>query len=151
VALVTIRPARRAESERLREILGRSKGHWGYDPAVLASWVASYDFDELFDSHELLAAEVDGAVVAWASVIVRDEGVAVLDDLWVEPGSIGRGLGSQLFEAARARAAALGASELEWEAEPNALGFYERMGGRHVRDSTSEWGRRLQVMAVRIS
>jgi hypothetical protein len=38
---------------------------------------------------------------------------------------------------------------MEWEAEPNAVGFYERMGGRHVRDSEpNEWGRVLEVMAV---
>ena len=36
-----------------------------------------------------------------------------------------------------------------WKAEPNAHGFYERMGARHVRDSEpSEWGRVLSVMAV---
>ena len=27
---------------------------------------------------------------------------------------------------------------MEWEAEPNALGFYERMGGRYLRDSEPE-------------
>jgi hypothetical protein len=38
---------------------------------------------------------------------------------------------------------------MEWEAEPNALGFYERMGAVYVRDSEpSEWGRVLAVMAV---
>ena len=35
---------------------------------------------------------------------------------------------------------------MEWEAEPNALGFYERMGGRYLRDSDprSKWGRTLR-------
>jgi hypothetical protein len=37
---------------------------------------------------------------------------------------------------------------LEWEAEPNALEFYEKMGARRLRDSTSEWGRTLSVMGV---
>jgi hypothetical protein len=37
---------------------------------------------------------------------------------------------------------------MEWEGEPNAVGFYERMGGRRVRTVTSEWGRELPVMAV---
>jgi len=42
------------------------------------------------------------------------------------------------------------ATAMEWEAEPNALGFYARMGGRPVRTTTSEWGRELSVMAVPI-
>jgi hypothetical protein len=37
---------------------------------------------------------------------------------------------------------------MEWEAEPHALGFYAKMGGRQVRTATSEWGRELTVMAV---
>jgi hypothetical protein len=38
---------------------------------------------------------------------------------------------------------------MEWEAEPNALGFYERMGGRYLRDSEpSAWGRLIPVMGV---
>ena len=58
-------------------------------------------------------------------------------------------MGSTLFRLAQRRAPDLGARWLEWEAEPNAIGFYERMGGRHVRDTRpNEWGRILQVMAV---
>jgi hypothetical protein len=36
----------------------------------------------------------------------------------------------------------------EW-AEPNAIGFYEKLGARYLRDSEpSEWGRVLPVMGV---
>ena len=45
----------------------------------------------------------------------------------------------------------LGVSALEWEAEPNAVGFYEKVGGRYVRDSEpSEWGRVLPVMRLEL-
>jgi hypothetical protein len=38
---------------------------------------------------------------------------------------------------------------MEWEAEPNALGFYEKMGGRFLRDSEpTEWDRVIPVMCV---
>ena len=39
---------------------------------------------------------------------------------------------------------------MEWEAEPMALGFYERMGGRIVRHTPPDpvWHRTLPVMAV---
>ena len=41
---------------------------------------------------------------------------------------------------------------MEWEAEPNAIGFYQKMGSRYRRDSaSSEWGRILQVMGVELS
>ena len=73
----------------------------------------------------------------------------MLDDLWIEPAWIGRGVGSQLFRACAARARELGAKRLEWEAEPNAAGFYERMGGRYVRDSDpTAFGRVIPVMEL---
>jgi hypothetical protein len=40
---------------------------------------------------------------------------------------------------------------MEWEAEPNALGFYARMGGRPLRTATSEWGRELSIMGVSLA
>ena len=44
-----------------------------------------------------------------------------------------------------------GARRLEWEAEPNAQGFYDHMGGVYVRDSEeTEWGRVLEVLGVEL-
>jgi hypothetical protein len=38
---------------------------------------------------------------------------------------------------------------MEWEAEPNAIGFYEKMGGRFVRDGEpSAWGRVNAVLGI---
>jgi GNAT superfamily N-acetyltransferase len=145
-----IRAGRRSEATRLREILAGAKGHWGYEPERLRHWVEAYDLDELFRTHEVLVAEASGDVLGWASLMPPVERVAVLDDLWVEPAWIGQGVGSRLFTVARDRASALGAARMEWEAEPNAIGFYERMGGYRIRDGTSEWGRRLPIMAVTV-
>jgi hypothetical protein len=36
---------------------------------------------------------------------------------------------------------------MEWEADPNAVPFYEHLGARRLRESEpSEWGRVLPVM-----
>jgi hypothetical protein len=38
---------------------------------------------------------------------------------------------------------------MEWEAERHSVGFYEKMGGRYVRDSApGVWGRVSRVRAV---
>jgi hypothetical protein len=38
---------------------------------------------------------------------------------------------------------------MEWEAEPNAVGFYDRLGARYLRDSRpNEWGRVIPVMGI---
>lgn len=148
-ASVLIRRARPEEGERLRAIAIASKGHWGYDIDRVREWAAHGDFSpEGLRSKDVFVAEVKDRAVGWTQLIPRGE-LCWLDDLWVEPEWIGRGIGSRLFRHAAERARQLGAVAMEWEAEPNALGFYERMGGRHVRDSEpNEWGRVLEVMAV---
>jgi GNAT superfamily N-acetyltransferase len=55
-------------------------------------------------------------------------GEVELEHLWVSPEHIGTGIGRALFDHAVRRAAALGATTLSIEADPNAEGFYRRMG-----------------------
>ena len=145
---VLIRAGRVDEATRLKEIAIASKGHWGYDPGQVRAWAARGDFDPgALEKLALFVAEVSGRTIAWASVEPQGD-VAWLADLWVEPAWIRKGVGRWLFRQAAEHARTVGARVLEWEAEPNALGFYEKMGGRYVRDSTSEWGRTLSVMGV---
>jgi GNAT superfamily N-acetyltransferase len=146
---VRLRAATHEDAARLREIALAAKGHWGYDQELLDRWGASGELDpEALAAKEILVAEADGRVVGWSG-LSHGGAVCALDDLWVEPAWIGHGIGRTLFERARERAAELGAARLEWEAEPNAIGFYERMGGRYLRDGEpTSWGRVLQIFAI---
>ncbi len=56
--------------------------------------------------------------------------------LWVLPEAMGRGVGRSLFSHALERARILGFRELEIESDPNAEGFYQRMGAHRVGTST---------------
>jgi N-acetylglutamate synthase-like GNAT family acetyltransferase len=90
---------------------------------------------------EFYVAEVQERVVGWAALIPKGE-VCWLDDLWIEPQWMGKGIGTRLFRLAVERGRELEAKRMEWEAERHALGFYEKMGGRYVRDSEpGVWGR----------
>jgi GNAT superfamily N-acetyltransferase len=149
--VASIRPALPDEGERLRQIAIDAKAHWGYDRDWVRSWAAQGDFSpEALSSQPVLVAEAGGRAVAFAMLIPKGE-VAWLDDLWVEPPWIGRGVGTRLFEAAAARARELGARRMEWEAELNAVGFYEKRGGRYLRDSeVTELGRVLPIMGLEL-
>jgi GNAT superfamily N-acetyltransferase len=133
-----LRPAVPEDYERVRELTCDSKAHWGYDRDFVRSWAEGLSFES---DRERWVAECDGVVVAWAAIVPPAGGVVVLDDLWVDPAWIGRGLGGRLFRRAVDRARELGAVRLEWGAEPNAVGFYEKLGGRKLRDHVTEWGR----------
>ena len=145
---IRIRRAHLQEADRLREIAVAAKGHWGYDPGLVRAWADADFTDANLARRELHVAEVDGRAVAWASIVDKGE-VCWLEDLWVEPAWMRKGIGRRLFERAAERGRELGAKRLEWEAEPNAVEFYEAMGGRELRDSDeTEWGRVLAVMGI---
>ena len=137
-AVVTVRVARAADEERLRELTFESKAHWGYDRDLVRSWADGLSFP---GDCERWVAEADGELLAWAGLTPPADGIAVLDHLWVDPAAMGRGLGSRLFRLTADRARELGAERLEWSAEPNAVGFYEKLGGRKLREHVTEWGR----------
>jgi GNAT superfamily N-acetyltransferase len=63
---------------------------------------------------------------------------------------MGDGLGRRLFRLAADRARELGADRLEWSSEPNAVGFYEKVGGRKLRDHVTEWGRLAPWMGLEL-
>jgi GNAT superfamily N-acetyltransferase len=142
-----LRPAVPDDYERVRKLTLESKAHWGYDREFVRRWAQGLSFES---DRERWVAELAREVVAWAALVPPVEGVAVLDDLWVDPAWIGRGLGSKLFRLAAERARELGAARLEWGAEPNAVGFYEKLGGRTLRDHVTEWGRVAPWMGLEL-
>jgi N-acetylglutamate synthase-like GNAT family acetyltransferase len=142
-----VRAAVAEDYERLRELTIESKAHWGYDRALVRRWGEGLEFGS---DRERWVAEDDGRIVAWAALALPRGGVAVLDDLWVDPAWMRHGLGTRLFAVAARRARELGAFRLEWEADPNAVPFYKRVGGRVLRDSVTEWDRVVPWMGLEL-
>jgi GNAT superfamily N-acetyltransferase len=148
---VAIRPVDPAEGPRVKEIAIASKGFWGYEAERVRRWADGGDFSAE-RLRELIAfvAEAGPRPIAWYSLDPGGE-TCWLGDLWVEPDWIGKGIGAALFRHAADHARGLGATLLEWEAEPNALGFYEKMGAKHLRQGDpSAWGRRNSIMGVEL-
>ncbi len=100
-------------------------------------------------AHEVWVLDLDGTTVGWHRVTGHGDR-AELEDLWLEPPVIGTGLGRVLFQHAVGVAADLGATRMEWDAEPYAVGFYRAMGGEEIGStpSAAEPGRMLPRMSI---
>lgn len=146
-----IRPARPEEADELAALAVRSKAHWPYPAAFIARFARDAGLTaEVVAANDVQVAEREGSIRGFYTLLHRGP-TAVLDDLWLEPAEIGRGCGRLLFEHAAARAAAAGATSMEWEAEPYAAGFYLRMGAATVGWADSRLGRKLPVMRRTLS
>jgi GNAT superfamily N-acetyltransferase len=149
---VTLRRARPDEAGVLSDLAIAAKGFWGYDQAFIESCRAELTFSpEDVARRTFVVADVGGVVVGFYSVD-GDPPVGELGNLWVRPGEIGTGLGRVMWHDAMATAAAAGFEYLEIGAEPNAEGFYRRMGAERVGElpSGSLPGRMLPLMRVRV-
>ena len=80
---------------------------------------------------------MDGEPVAFYTLTDKN-GVAWLDNLWVMPEFIGRGVGKALFLHALDFARHRGYKILQLEADPNAAGFYEKMGMHKIAERRYE-------------
>ena len=132
-----VRRARQEEARALLELAVRSKAHWGYSGEFLRRWREVMEIDEGFVARNpVFVAEVGGRPVGFHGVSgAPPEGT--LDVLFVEPSFIGRGVGRLLWEHALVTARELGFTRLLIESEPEAEGFYLRMGAVRVGSSTS--------------
>ena len=90
-----------------------------------------------FDENESWIAETNGRPVAFCT-LQEKEGNAWLENLWVSPELIGQGVGKRLFLHAVELARQRGYEILQLEADPNAVGFYEKMGLHRIGDRHSE-------------
>ena len=133
-----LRRALPGDADILSRIAFAAKGHWGYPERWMERWrgglVITPDFIRQNEAH---LATVEGESAGFYALL--GEGPKIdLEHLWVLPERMGLGLGRALFGHAVDRASALGAETLGIEADPNAEGFYLRMGATRVGEIVYE-------------
>jgi GNAT superfamily N-acetyltransferase len=143
--------ARRDDAEALSRVSFAAKRHWGYSESWIERWQVSLTITpEFVDHNEVYAAVTDEGLIGFYAL--SGEGREMeLEHLWVLPEFIGTGVGRALFDHAVSRAAASGAEVLGIESDPNAEGFYLRMGARRVGEVSYAMDgqrRRLPLLAV---
>jgi ribosomal-protein-alanine N-acetyltransferase len=134
-SLPRFRTALPKDAPRLTEIAFAAKRYWGYPEHWIAVWRQQLIItEEYVRTHHVVLAEISAQIAGFYGLI--SEGArAELDYLWVDPPYIGQGIGRALVDHARHAAASSGAERLEIIADPNAEGFYRRMGAERIGES----------------
>lgn len=124
------RRASPADTAALRSLMATSNGY--ERPAARAMIVAFAEMWSVPDGpHEVWLAEADGAIVGFFALIPHGADQE-LDLFFTANDAQGSGLGRRLFEAMAERAGALGAACVVISSNPEAAGFYRRMGAVDV-------------------
>ncbi|MBI5942108.1 MAG: GNAT family N-acetyltransferase [Caulobacterales bacterium] len=123
---MTVRRAIPADTPALRAMMAGSNGYERAEArAMIVAFAGGWSVPD--DGHEVWVAEDDGAVAGFYALIPHGADQE-LDLFFTANDSQGTGLGRRLLEHMAARARALGATRVVISSNPEAAGFYRRMG-----------------------
>ncbi len=135
---IQIRRAKPDEATALTEIAHAAKRHWGYPEGWIEHWKDDLTITpDFIATHEMYVAIIGKEIAGCCALVLRDS-LAELEHMWIQPAHMGNGVGRALFNQVVERAGIHDAKVVELSADPNAEGFYERMGAKRIGEVRSE-------------
>jgi ribosomal protein S18 acetylase RimI-like enzyme len=143
-----VRRANPEEANTLSQIAFSAKGYWGYPKRWMEIWKPQLTFSpKYFEEKESWIAENNGVPIAFYSFQEKD-GSAWIENLFVSPEFIGKDVGKTLFLHAVELSRQRGYRNLQLEADPNAVGFYEKMGMYKIGERRSVVAGQPRVLPI---
>ncbi len=135
---IRIRFATTDDSEILTDICFRAKAYWGYPQAFIDLWADELTISEQeIDRHLAFAALDETGTIAGFTILNINPPMAEIEHLYVDPVAMGQGMGAALFSHLRQQAITMKCTAIELDSDPNALTFYQHMGGIRIGDTPS--------------
>ena len=146
--MVTIRSAKSSESNILTGISFASKRYWNYPEEYFDVWKNELTIlSDYILKNDVSVFENSGTIIGYYSIIELKDTIDIsglncdmgfwLEHMFIEPPHIGQGIGSMLFKHLQKRCITKGIGELKILADPNARGFYEKMGCVYIGEYPS--------------
>ncbi len=133
-----ILPVNPEQADELTRIALAAKAHWGYPKRWMEVWAPELTFrPEYFMENESWEAVEGESPIAFYTLQDKD-GDAWIENLFVFPEFIGKGIGKMLFLHATELARQRGYKILQLESDPNAVGFYQKMGMYKIGERRSQ-------------
>ena len=115
-----------------------AKRYWGYPEDWIREWAPLLTFTPEFIRAQVTFKATEGTEIIGAAAIEVQETDASIVHLWVMPAAMGSGVGGSLFAACETAARSIGAKRLIIESDPNAEGFYRKMGATFIGKVAAE-------------
>ena len=146
--MITIRHANSSDVDRIYELILAIADHHDQSRFVKTNpgelLASGFGDDPKFG---ILLAEHDGSIVGYASFTINYSiwlGLKYMniDDVYVDPGVRGLGIGEKLMQESKIHCRHIGVSRIRWEVQTDnlkAIRFYERLGARMMEKGVFTW------------
>ncbi|MBS4191962.1 GNAT family N-acetyltransferase [Bacillus sp. FJAT-49705] len=145
-----IRKAVNHDSEVLSEIAYKSKAYWGYSKEFIEKCKDDLTVTVPYmKENHVYVLEKDNTILAFYSLSTNPNR---LDALFIDPYHIGKGIGKLLWEDIINKAKHLIMKEFIIDSDPNAEGYYLKMGAKRIGETPSTVfpNRSLPLMSVTV-
>lgn len=140
------------DSEILTSITKKSKAYWGFSEDVLKGWepVLTVTKDYI-EKNEVVKLVQNEQIIGYYSYFAPDDKTIKLDNMFILPEFIGKGLGKILMNDFLNQAKQSGVAKITLDAEPRAENFYKRFGFETIGQlESSIKDRYLPIMELHI-
>lgn len=140
------------DSKFLTDTALLSKKYWGYDDSLMDLWKTDLEVSEEYIlKNEVIKVYEQNRFIGFYGIKFINKDEAEIDHLWLIPGKIKKGLGRLIFNHIFVCLKLKNYNKATLVAEPNAKGFYEKMGGRVIGQFQSKVsGRFLDIYEFKI-
>ncbi len=145
--------ANRLDHKELTAITMQSKAYWGYSAEQIEIWSDQLTITETYlDTRSVYKLELEDKTVGYYSYFKEDKETIFLDNLFIQPEHIGKGLGKFLLNDFFERIKDFKTMRIKLESDPNAELFYKKFGFIKTgqQESTIK-GRFLPIMELNIN
>ena len=143
-----IRKAKTTESKILTDISFAAKRYWNYPQQNFDIWHDELTItDKYIEDNAVFVYQQGGQVIAYYSIVQLESDVVVncitihaglwLEHMFVLPDFIGQGIGRQMFKHMAETLKQYDVDSIGILADPNAKGFYQKLGCRYIGEYPS--------------
>ena len=121
--------AKASDHTTLTHLTKRSKAYWGYSKEQIQKWNKELTITANYITENTVYKLVQNKeIIGYYSLIQIDQQTIELDNLFIHPNVIGRGMGSLLLQDALNRSKEDGYTRMKLYADPHATKFYLKKG-----------------------
>lgn len=134
--MVHVREARVEEAEVISEIAILSKAYWNYSREFIQACKEDLTIDETYmKQNYVFVVETEEEVIGFFA-FQRGEQDS-LDFFYLHPNYIGKQVGKKMWKSILKKAKELNITSFTIDSDPNAKGFYEKMGAVQIGETPS--------------